>query len=96
MCRALRVFRSHWTTDDYKFTRAFGSISSNDGPPVVRAGNDLRGPKLATDPAAWLGPISGYDGRTINISRSRSAGYSAGVRYQRTTGWGDFSFSSTR
>ena len=33
-------------------------------------------------------------GRIINISSSRSAGYSTGVRYNRSTAWGDFTFSS--
>jgi outer membrane receptor protein involved in Fe transport len=80
---------------DYKFTRAFGSISSMMDRQLFAPESIFRGAKLASDPAAWLGPIIGYDGRTINISRSRSAGYSAGLRYQRTTGWGDFSFSST-
>ncbi len=79
---------------DYKFTRAFGGISSMMDRQLFAPETIFRGAKLASDPAAWLGPIIGYDGRTINISRSRSAGYSAGLRYQRTTAWGDFSFSS--
>ena len=79
---------------DYKFTRAFGSISSLMDRQLFAPESIFRGPKLATDPAGWLGPIIGYDGRTINISSSRSAGYSMGVRYSRATAWGDFTFNS--
>jgi outer membrane receptor protein involved in Fe transport len=79
---------------DYKFTRAFGGISSMMDRQQFAPETIFRGPKLATDPASWLGPIIGYDGRTINISRSRSAGYSIGVRYQRSTPWGSLTFNS--
>jgi outer membrane receptor protein involved in Fe transport len=79
---------------DYKFTRAFGSISSMMDRQLFVPESIFRGPKLATDPANWLGPITGYDGRVINISSSRSAGYSTGLRYNRSTAWGSFTFSS--
>lgn len=79
---------------DYKFTRAFGSISSLMDRQLFVPESIFRGPKLATDPASWLGPMIGYDGRVINISSSRSAGYSMGVRYSRSTAWGDFTFNS--
>ncbi len=79
---------------DYKFTRAFGSVSSLMDRQLFVPESIFRGPKLATDPASWLGPIIGYDGRIINISSSSSTGYSLGVRYNRSTRWGSFTFSS--
>jgi outer membrane receptor protein involved in Fe transport len=79
---------------DYKFTRAFGSISSLMDRQLYVPESIFRGPKLATDPASWLGPIIGYDGRVINISSSRSTGYSLGARFNRVTRWGSFTFSA--
>ena len=55
----------------------------------------VRGPNLPGDPAGWPGPITGYDGRTINIATARNAGYNFGVRWQRTTPWGELGFSTT-
>jgi iron complex outermembrane receptor protein len=78
---------------DNKFTNAFGSISSMMDRQRFAPETIYRGPKLATDPADWLGPITGYDGRIINIASSRSAGYSYGLRYQHPTAWGDFSLN---
>jgi hypothetical protein len=78
---------------DNDFTRAFGSIASMMDRQRFAPETIVRGAKLPTDPADWLGPITGFDGRTINISSSRSAGYSYGVRYQRSTSWGDFNAS---
>lgn len=75
-------------------TDAFGSISNIMDRQRVAPETIFRGPKLPTDPADWLGPMTGYDGRTINISLSRSAGYSFGARYLRATPWGEFSLSS--
>ncbi|MBL9207611.1 MAG: TonB-dependent receptor [Opitutaceae bacterium] len=75
---------------DNQFTRAFGSISSIMDRQLFAPETIYRGDRLASDPAGWLGPITGYDGRTINISKSRTAGYSYGVRYLRRTVWGDF------
>lgn len=72
------------------FTDAFGNISSMMDRQRFAPETIYRGPKLPTDPADWLGPITRYDGRTINISSARTIGYSYGVRYQRATGWGDF------
>ena len=79
---------------DYKFTRAFGSISSMMDRQLFAPETIFRGARLATDPAGWLGPMIGYDGRIINISSSRSAGYSIGVRYNRSTEWGNLTFNS--
>lgn len=79
---------------DYKFTRAFGSVASMMDRQRFVPESIVRGPRLATDPVGWLGPIIGYDGRIINISSSRSAGYSLGARYNRSTSWGNMTFSS--
>jgi outer membrane receptor protein involved in Fe transport len=78
---------------DNRFTSAFGSISSMMDRQRFAPESIVRGPKLPTDPADWLGPIVSYDGRIINISSSRSGGYSFGVRYQHGTPWGDFTFN---
>jgi len=78
---------------DNDFTDGFGSIASMMDRQLFAPETIVRGPKLPTDPANWLGPITGYDGRTINISGARSAGYSYGLRYQRSTAWGDFNAS---
>ncbi len=80
---------------DYKFTNGFGSIASMMDRQLYAPETIFRGPKLPTDPADWLGPITGYDGRVINIASSRSAGYSYGLRYQRNTSWGDVGVSLT-
>lgn len=48
-----------------------------------------RGPRLATDPAGWLGPITSYDNRPVNISINRISGWDAGLKYLRTTPWGE-------
>ncbi|HAY06619.1 MAG TPA: hypothetical protein DCY26_08195 [Hyphomonas sp.] len=74
-------------------TDGFGNIASIMDRQRFAPETIFRGPKLPTDPANWLGPITGYDGRVINISSSRSAGYSYGLRYQRRTHLGDFSLS---
>ncbi len=78
---------------DNRFTNAFGSISSMMDRQRFASETIFRGPKLPTDPADWLGPIIGYDGRIINISSSRSGGYSYGMRYQRDTRLGDFTLN---
>ncbi|MBK8857347.1 MAG: TonB-dependent receptor [Opitutaceae bacterium] len=78
---------------DNTYTDGFGGISSIMDRQLLAPETVFRGPKLPTDPADWLGPITGYDARTINISKSRAGGYSVGMRYHRTTGWGDFAFS---
>jgi iron complex outermembrane recepter protein len=78
---------------DYRFTDGFGSIASMMDRQRFAPETIVRGPKLPTDPSSWLGPIIGLDGRIINISSSRSAGYSYGVRYQRSTSWGDLGLS---
>jgi len=78
---------------DYKFQDGFGGIASMMDRQRFAPETITRGPKLPTDPADWLGPIIGFDGRTINISSSRSVGYSYGLRYQRSTRWGDFGAS---
>lgn len=75
---------------DYKYTDGFGNISSMMDRQRFAPETIVRGPKLATDPADWLGPIISFDNRTINISSARTSGYSFGVRYQRSTSWGDF------
>lgn len=79
---------------DNKYTRAFGSISSMMDRQRYAPATIFRGPKLPTDPSDWLGPIIGYDGRTINIANSRAVGYSFGARYQRRTAWGDLTVST--
>jgi outer membrane receptor protein involved in Fe transport len=74
---------------DYRFTDGFGGITSMMDRQIYAPETIVRGDRLSTDPVGWLGPITGFDGRIINISSSRSAGYSFGLRYQRTTDWGD-------
>jgi hypothetical protein len=74
---------------DNTFTDGFGGIASLMDRQLFAANTISRGPKLASDPAAWLGPITGFDGRIINIAGTRSTGYSFGVRYQRSTRWGE-------
>lgn len=49
-----------------------------------------RGPKLATDPANWLGPIISYDNRAVNVSVNRITGWDAGVKYLRPSPWGEW------
>lgn len=80
---------------DNRFTDGFGGITSMMDRQRFAPATIFRGPKLATDPGSWLGPIIGYDNRNINISEARSAGYSFGARYQRTTHWGEFTVSTT-
>lgn len=49
-----------------------------------------RGPRLATDPADWLGPITGIDSSSINLSWVRATGMDFSMTYHRMTGWGEF------
>lgn len=79
---------------DNRFTNGFGSISSIMDRQRLAPETIFRGPKLPSDPADWLGPITGYDARTINIAASRTAGYSFGVRYNRSFAWGSVALSS--
>jgi len=79
---------------DNKFTDGFGGIGSIMDRQVLAPDTIFRGPKLATDPASWLGPMTGYDARTINIASSRYAGYSFGVRYSRATALGEFTLNT--
>ncbi len=78
---------------DYRFTDGFGGITSMMDRQRYAPETIVRGPKLSTDPADWLGPIISFDGRIINISSARNAGYSYGARYQRGTRWGDIGFT---
>jgi iron complex outermembrane recepter protein len=80
---------------DNKISDGFGTIANFMDRQLFAPETIIRGDKLPDDPADWLGPILGYDGRTINIASSRSAGYSFGLRYQRRTTWGDFSVNLT-
>jgi iron complex outermembrane recepter protein len=48
-----------------------------------------RGPNLPGDQAGWPGPIVSYDNRPVNVSTNRISGWDAGVKYLRTTPWGD-------
>jgi outer membrane receptor protein involved in Fe transport len=81
-------------TYDNRYTNAFGSISNILDRQRLAPETIIRGPRLPSDPADWLGPITGVDLRTINIAESRNSGYSFGVRYSRSTRWGDFSLNS--
>ncbi|MCB1104643.1 MAG: TonB-dependent receptor [Cephaloticoccus sp.] len=74
---------------DNRFTDAFGTISDIMDRQRYSPETILRGPNLPGDPAGWPGPIIGYDTRNINISSSRTAGYSYGVRYRRETALGE-------
>lgn len=49
-----------------------------------------RGPKLATDPADWLGPITGFDTSSLNLAWQKAQGYDLGLSYHRITGMGEF------
>jgi iron complex outermembrane receptor protein len=48
-----------------------------------------RGPNLPTDQPGWAGPITGVDLRVVNVAYSRTTGYDLGVKFDRTTPWGD-------
>jgi iron complex outermembrane recepter protein len=78
---------------DTRYTDGFGVIANMTDRQLYAPETIFRGPNLPSDPAGWLGPIIGYDGRTINIASARSAGYSLALRYQRSTSWGDFKAS---
>jgi outer membrane receptor protein involved in Fe transport len=75
---------------DNRFTDGFGTIASMMDRQRFAPETITRGEKLPDDPADWLGPIVAYDGRVINISSSRTAGLNFGMRYRRSTKWGDF------
>jgi len=49
-----------------------------------------RGPRLATDPTGWLGPIISYDNRAVNVSVNRITGWDAGMKYLRPSPWGEW------
>jgi iron complex outermembrane receptor protein len=53
-----------------------------------------RGPRLPTDPAGWLGPITSYDNRAVNVATNRISGWDVGMKYFRDTPLGQFSLSS--
>lgn len=78
---------------DTRYTDGFGTIPNLTDRQLYAPETIFRGPNLPGDPAGWLGPVIGYDGRVINIASARSAGYSFGLRYQRSTSWGDFNAS---
>ena len=50
----------------------------------------VRGPNLPGDPAGWSGPIVSYDNRPVNIAINRITGWDAGMKYLRSTPWGEF------
>jgi iron complex outermembrane recepter protein len=47
-----------------------------------------RGPKLPTDPANWLGPITAIDTRAFNIAELHIRSIDYQVNYSRNTPWG--------
>lgn len=50
----------------------------------------MRGPKLATDPANYLGPVIGFDTRAVNISQLEIQAVDYQLGYRRSTSWGTF------
>ncbi len=54
-----------------------------------------RGPKLPTDPADWLGPITGFDTSALNLAWQKAQGYDLSVSYHRITDLGEFMLSGT-
>lgn len=57
-----------------------------------------RGPNLPTDLPGWAGPVIAADMRPINVSYSQVRGYDFGLKFDRTTAWGDvlLSFAGTK
>ncbi|MFO1448849.1 MAG: TonB-dependent receptor [Opitutaceae bacterium] len=80
---------------DNKYTDGFGSIGTITDRVLYAPQTITRGPNLPTDQAGWAGPITAYDGRTVNIAGARAVGYNVGLRYHRTTDWGSWSFTSS-
>lgn len=80
---------------DNNYIDRFGSVSLlmdriNYAPETV-----LRGPNLPGDPGGWAGPITGIISKTVNIAAARVGGYNFGVRWNRSTPWGDLTLSSS-
>ncbi|MBL9205735.1 MAG: TonB-dependent receptor plug domain-containing protein [Opitutaceae bacterium] len=50
-----------------------------------------RGPKLATDPANYAGPVITWDATNINLAGVKTKGWDFRASYQRTFGFGDLS-----
>jgi outer membrane receptor protein involved in Fe transport len=49
-----------------------------------------RGPRLDSDPAGWLGPITSFDTSALNLAWVKARGYDLGISYHRITGMGEF------
>lgn len=54
-----------------------------------------RGPNLPGDQPGWAGPVIGIDTRITNLGIGRVAGYNFGLRWNRSTAWGDLTFASS-
>ncbi|MCF7688010.1 MAG: TonB-dependent receptor [Cephaloticoccus sp.] len=80
---------------DNNYTDGFGSLSTLADRVNYKPETVTRGPNLPTDQPGWLGPVTAYDGRTINIAKARTAGYNFGLRWFKKTGWGDLTFNSS-
>lgn len=48
-----------------------------------------RGANLPGDQPGWPGPIISYDNRPVNVATNRITGWDAGLKYHRTTPWGE-------
>jgi outer membrane receptor protein involved in Fe transport len=80
---------------DNRYSDNLGGISTVTDRVQYAPWTITRGANLPTDQPGWAGPITAYDGRIINISSARTAGYNFGIRWNKTTAWGNFAFNSS-
>ncbi len=80
---------------DNRYDDRFGTISALTDRIAYAPETVIRGPNLPGDLPGWAGPITGIISKTINIAEARTTGYNFGVRWHRSTPWGELSLSST-
>lgn len=86
----LRISVDYWRTEktDAIRTPTLQQLLDNEAAFPDRV---FRGPKLAGDPAAWAGPVTGVDTRYINFSSIKTDGFDSQITYaMRTQNLGEF------
>lgn len=82
---------------DYFDNETYDLVGSVSGFPTLLAYAPqaiIRGPNLPGDQPGWPGPITGVNLSGTNLSLFRSVGYDFGVKWTRSTPWGDFTLTS--